>query len=340
MKLKRLENKKEKDDNKDLKIKECTDSFQLVSFFQKINPYFRNNIYSNHRKMEMKEVKEISEENDSIIEDENKNNMILNIINILEKYKNKNILYLKKYFFEQLINFYSNINQKALTERNIFKNIKTNFQSFDIGNLSDSDNNYNFFSFRKIDKNAKDNRNENQVNKYYKTGENWKSNLLFSMFEKERNLQNEEDNYFSGNISMLEEKNLNLHKKNGTYNKKRNSFKNGIKDKESVIKKEDFELRKENKLKIILLRKINNFKYNIRAKRFYFGIWKNDKSKKDICHIILKNKRINEDESIICINQKIINLRLHLIKYILTKSDKQNDEEVEEEDEDEEEDEK
>ena len=213
MKLQRLENIKEKGDNKEIKIEECTDSFQLNSPFSKINPYFRNSECSNHRKMEMKEVKEISEENDSIIEDENKNNMLLNITDILEKYKNKNILYLKDYFFKQLIIFYSNINIETLIERNIFKNIQNNIQSLDISNLSDSDNNINCFSFRKDYKIKKDNGNENQVNNYNKTGENWKSNLLFNMLEKERNFQSEEENYFSGNISMLEEKNLNLHKK-------------------------------------------------------------------------------------------------------------------------------
>ena len=309
MKNQRVKNIEEKGDNEELKIK-CTDSFQLFSFYSKINPHFINSEYSNYRKMEMKEVKEISEENDSIIEDENKINIL---INILDKCINKINLNLKKNSFEQLIKLYSKIKRETLKERKIFKNIKNNFQSLDLSYLSDSDNNYNIFSFRKMDKNTKDKRNENHINNYNKTGENWKSNLLFGMTEKERNVQNEEENYFSGNISLLEEKNLNLHKKKDIFNKKINSFKNANKDKEPDDKKEEFALRKENKLKLILIGKIHGYKNNIRTKRYYFGILKNGKS-------------INEDENLICIKQKIKNFRLHLIKYVLEKSYKQNDE--------------
>ena len=333
MKYQRVKNMEEKGDNEELKIK-CTDSFQLISFYSKINPHFINSEYSNYRKMEMKEVKEISEENDSIIEEENKINIL---INILDKCINKNNLNLKKYSIEQLIKLYSKINRETLKERKIFKNIKNNFQSLDLSYLSDSDY---IFSFRKMDKNTKDKRNENHINNYYKTGENWKSNLLFGMTEKERNVQNEEENYFSGNISMLEEKNLNLHKKIDIYNKKINSFKNDIKDKEPDDNKEEFALRKENKLKLILLGKIHGFKNNIRTKRYYFEILKNGKSISDKCNFILNNKRINEDGNLICIKQNIKNFRFHLIKYILEKSDKQNDEKEDNKDEDKEEDEK
>ena len=322
MKYQRVKNMEEKGDNEELKIK-CTDSFQFISFYSKINPHFINNEYSNYRKMEMKEVKEISEENDSIIDDENKN-ILINI----DKCINENNLNLKKY---------SKVGEETLKERKIFQNIKNEFQSLDLSYLSDHDK---AFTFRKIEKNTKDNRNENHLNNYYKTGENWKSNLLFGMTEKERNVQNEEGNYFSGNISMSEEKNLNLHKKIDIYNKKINSFKNDIKDKEPDDNKEEFALRKENKLKLILLGKIHGFKNNIRTKRYYFEILKNGKSISDKCNFILNNKRINEDGNLICIKQNIKNFRLHLIKYILEKSDKQNDEKEDNKDEDKEEDEK
>ena len=300
-KLQRLENMKVKGDNKELKIKKCTDSFQLISPFTKINSYFRNIEYPNHRKIDIKEVKEISEDNDSFIEDENKDNTLMNILNILEKNKKEDILYLKEYFFKQLLNFDLNKNLEELTEKETPKNNKNNFQRLDISILSDSDNNYNY-SFRKDVNNIKDRENENQINDS----------------KKEGNFQNEKKNYFSRNINMIKAKNLN---------------------KESLSQKE--ELRKENKLKSIIQRKINHLKYNnIRAKKYYFGIWKNNKSMNENCHIFSKNKRINENEKLICIKQKIKNFRLNLIKYILENLKKQKEEENEYNEEEEEDDEK
>ena len=264
------------------------------------------------------------------------------MINIFEKYKSENILYFKEYFFGKMSNSDTNINIETLTQRDIFNNIKNNFQTLEISNLSDNDNNYNLSSFIKDD-NKEDDENENQKNNYNKTGENWKYNLNNNLLGKDKSFKNEEENYFSGNIKMVRKKLLNFNKINDIC-KKRNSvrvkieknklLKNVIKDKDSEAQKEEFELRRRNKLKLIILRKMNHFKYNKRAKRHFLRIWKNNIKINDNNQNALNNKGDNENENFIKMKEKINNLRLHLIKYIFKKSEEQNDEEDEEEEED------
>ena len=275
MKLqRRLKNIKNVDDKKGMFLLEFehTDSFELIDPLAILNSHFKYSEYSNQRKMEMKEVKEISEENESnnnsAEEDENNYNKLLKMINIFEKYKSEYILYFKEYFFGQMSNSDTNINIETLTQRDIFNNIKNNFQTLEISNLSDNDNNYNLSSFIKDD-NKEDDENENQKNNYNKTGENWKYNLNNNLLGKDKSFKNEEENYFSGNIKMVRKKLLNFNKINDIC-KKRNSvrvkieknklLKNVIKDKDPEAKKEEFELRRKNKLKLIILRKMNHFK--------------------------------------------------------------------------------
>lgn len=348
MKLqRRLKSIKDINNNKGMFLLEFdhTDSFELISPLSILNSHYRINDYSNQRKMEMKEVKEISEENESnnysvIEEDESIYNKLLNMINILEKYKNEYILYFYKYFFDLLLNEDSNINIETLTQRDIFNNIKNNFQTLEISNLSDNDNNYNLSSFIKDDNNKDDddeNENENQTNIYNKTEENWKSNLKNHLLAQERSCNNEENNYFSGNINVVRKKLLNFNKINDIC-KKRNSvkvkieknklLKHVIKEKDPIAKKEEIEFRKKNKLKLIILRKMNHFKYNKRAKRHFLRIWRNNKS---------INKRNNEDENFIKIKEKINKLKLHLIKYFFKNTGKKNAEEDENEEEEDEE---
>ena len=352
MKLqRRLKKIKNIDDNKGMLLLEFehTDSFELISPLSILNSHFKYSEYSNQRKMEMKEVKEISEENDSINnsiidKDENMYNKLFNMINVLEKYKSENILYLKEHFFDQMLNYDSNINIniESLTQRDIFNNIKNNFQTLDISNLSDNDNNYNLSSFIKDDNNKEEDENEIQTNNYNKTGENWRNNLKNNLLAKDKSLNNEEENYFSGNIKMDRKKLLNFNKINDIC-KKRNSvrvkieknklLKNVIKDKDPEAKKEEFELRRKNKLKLIILRKMNHFKYNKRAKRHFLRIWRNNKSINDNNHNALNNKINNGDENLIKMEEKINKVRLYLIKYIFKKSEKQNEEDDEEEEE-------
>ena len=349
MKLqRRLKNIKNEDDKKGMFLLEFehTDSFELIDPLAILNSHFKYSEYSNQRKMEMKEVKEISEENESnnnsAEEDENNYHKLLKMINILEKYKNENILYFKEYFFDQISNCDKNINIETLTQRDIFNNIKNNFQTLEISNLSDNDNNYNLSSFIKDD-NTEDDENENLKNNYNKTGENWKYNLNNNLLGKDKSFKNEEENYFSGNIKMVRKKLLNFNKINDIC-KKRNSvrvkieknklLKNVIKDKDPEAKKEEFELRRRNKLKLIILRKMNHFKYNKRAKRHFLRIWRNNKNINDNNQNTLNNKGDNENENLIKMKEKINNLRLHLIKYIFKNSKEQNDEEDEEEEED------
>ena len=348
MKLqRRLKNIKNIDDKKGMFLLEFehTDSFELLSPLSILNSHFKYSEYSNQRKMEMKEVKEISEENESnnnsAEEDENNYNKLLKMINILEKYRNENILYFKEYFFGQMSNCDSNI--ETLTQRDIFNNIKNNFQALEISNLSDNDNNYNLSSFIKEDNNKEDNENENQKNNYNKTGENWNNNLNNNLLGKDRSFNNEEENYFSGNIKMVRKKLLNFNKINDIC-KKRNSvkvkieknklLKNVIKDKDPEAKKEEFDLRRRNKLKLIILRKMNHFKYNKRAKRHFLRIWRNNKNINDNNQNTLNNKDNNEDENLIKMKEKINNFRLHLIKYTFKNSEEENDEEDEEEEDD------
>jgi hypothetical protein len=298
--------------------------------------------------MEMKEVKEISEENESnnnsIIEkDEKMYNKLLNMVNILEKFRNENILYFKEHFFNQISTCNSNINLETLTQKDIFNNIKNNFQTLEINILSDNDNIYNLSSFIKDDNNKEDDENENQNNKYNKTGENWKNNLNNNLIGKDKSFNNEEENYFSGNIKMVRKKLLNFNKINDIC-KKRNSvrvkikknklLKNVIKDKDPEAKKEEIELRRRNKLKLIVLRKMNHFKYNKRAKRHFLRIWRNNKSINDNNLNVINNKSNNEDENLIKMKEKINNFRLHLIKYTFKNSEEENDEEDEEEEDD------
>ena len=349
MKLqRRLKNIKNVDDKKGMFLLEFehTDSFELIDPLAILNSHFKYSEYSNQRKMEMKEVKEISEENESnnnsAEEDENNYNKLLKMINILEKYKSECILYFKEYFFDQMSNSDTNINIETLTQRDIFNNIKNNFQTLEISNLSDNDNNYNLSSFIKDD-NKEDDENENQKNNYNKTGENWKYNLNNNLLGKDKSFKNEEENYFSGNIKMVRKKLLNFNKINDIC-KKRNSvrvkieknklLKNVIKDKDPEAKKEEFELRRKNKLKLIILRKMNHFKYNKRAKRHFLRIWRNNKNINDNNQNALNNKGDNENENLIKMKEKINNLRLYLIKYIFKNSEEKNDEEDEEEEED------
>ena len=149
MKLqRRLKNIKNVDDKKGMFLLEFehTDSFELIDPLAILNSHFKYSEYSNQRKMEMKEVKEISEENESnnnsAEEDENNYNKLLKMINIFEKYKSEYILYFKEYFFGQMSNSDTNINIETLTQRDIFNNIKNNFQTLEISNLPDNDNNY------------------------------------------------------------------------------------------------------------------------------------------------------------------------------------------------------
>ena len=349
MKLqRRLKNIKNVDDKKGMFLLEFehTDSFELIDPLAILNSHFKYSEYSNQRKMEMKEVKEISEENESnnnsAEEDENNYNKLLKMINIFEKYKSENILYFKEYFFGKMSNSDTNINIETLTQRDIFNNIKNNFQTLEISNLSDNDNNYNLSSFIKDD-NKEDDENENQKNNYNKTGENWKYNLNNNLLGKDKSFKNEEENYFSGNIKMVRKKLLNFNKINDIC-KKRNSvrvkieknklLKNVIKDKDPEAKKEEFELRRKNKLKLIILRKMNHFKYNKRAKRHFLRIWKNNIKINDNNQNALNNKGDNENENLIKMKEKINNLRLYLIKYIFKNSEEKNDEEDEEEEED------
>ena len=350
MKLqRRLKKIKNIDDNKGMFLLEFehTDSFELISPLSILNSHFKYSEYSNQRKMEMKEVKEISEENDSINnsiidKDENMYNKLLNMINVLEKYKSENILYLKEHFFDQMLNCDSNINIETLTQRDIFNNIKNNFQALEISNLSDNDNNYNLSSFIKDDNNKEDDENEIQTNNYNKTGENWRNNLKNNLLAKDKSLNNEEENYFSGNIKMDRKKLLNFNKINDIC-KKRHSvrvkieknklLKNVIKEKDPEAKKEEFELRRNNKLKLIILRKMNHFKFNKRAKRHFLRIWRNNTIINNNNHNALNNKINNGDENLIKMEEKINNVRLHLIKYIFKNSVEQNEEDDEEEEE-------
>ena len=174
MKIKRLKLMKDSKNifiNKELNSLQLmqTDSIELISNLSKYNSYNKYSFYSNDKMM-----KEISEEKESFIQDDDFNSKMSNMIGILEDLKKQYISYFYNYFFN-LINSISNngnnIEKKSNNANNIFKNGNEN--GYKINEVNEKENlkrnlypeyeeNYNNSQKAIKEKFYKNNNNKNQ----------------------------------------------------------------------------------------------------------------------------------------------------------------------------------
>ena len=139
-----------------------TDSIELISPLSILNSHFKFNDYSNKRKMNIREMKEISEEkesfNNSYAQDNEalKNNLI-NMMNLLDRFNKKYIIYFEKHFFEILLNKEQNNTNHKINDncrRNLFpenpnensENEDDNYFSDNINSNKEKDSNIDFSS--------------------------------------------------------------------------------------------------------------------------------------------------------------------------------------------------
>ena len=245
-----------------------TDSIVLIPPLSILNAHFKYSDYSNKRKMNIREMKEISEEkesfNNSYAQDnETLKNNLINMMNILEGYNKKYHIYFEQNFFEILQNKEQNNDEQNNTNhkikdtcrRNLFpENPKENNENEDENYFSDNinsekkkDSNNDFPSFKCNSTRFKDNRkivlNEmNKKNDFEKEELNNNENKNDSESKKENNNnKNEqlEEKVDNSGIIKLEEKIIYLFRldllKHALHSKKLNK---AIQEKENEKEKE------------------------------------------------------------------------------------------------------
>ena len=245
-----------------------TDSIVLIPPLSILNAHFKYSDYSNKRKMNIREMKEISEEkesfNNSYAQDnETLKNNLINMMNILEGYNKKYHIYFEQNFFEILQNKEQNNDEQNNTNhkikdtcrRNLFpENPKENNENEDENYFSDNinsekkkDSNNDFPSFKCNSTRFKDNRkivlNEmNKKNDFEKEELNNNENKNDSESKKENNNnKNEqlEEKVDNSGIIKLEEKIIYLFRldllKHALHSKKLNK---AIQEKEKENEKE------------------------------------------------------------------------------------------------------
>ena len=255
-----------------------TDSIELISPLSILNSHFKYSDYSNKRKINIREMKEISEEkesfNNSYAQDnETHKNNLINMINILEGYNKKYHIYFEQYFFEIFQNKeknndeQNNTNQKFKDncKRNLFpenpkennENEEENYFSDNTNSAKKKDSNINFSSLRcnstrfkenrKIILNEMDKKNDvekEQLNNYEDNNDS--ESKKENNNNKNDHLKEKVDN--SG-ILRLEEKIIHLFRldllKYSLKNKKLNKAKQ---EKESQNEKEKIEKKEKEKI--------------------------------------------------------------------------------------------
>ena len=293
-----------------------TDSIVLIPPLSILNAHFKFRDYSNKRKMNIREMKEISEEkesfNNSYAQDnETLKNNLINMMNILEGYNKKYHIYFEQNFFEILQNKEQNNDEQNNTNhkikdtcrRNLFpENPKENNENEDENYFSDNinsekkkDSNNDFPSFKCNSTRFKDNRKIvlNEMNKK-------------NDFEKEE-LNNNENN------NDNESKKENNNNKNEQLEEKV--------DNSGIIKLEE---------KIIYLFRLDLLKHALHSKKLNKAIQEKEKEnqneKEKDKEKTMEKEKINEKEK----EKEKINEKEKT-------KEKEEEEEVEDEDEEEEE---
>ena len=232
-----------------------TDSIEIISSSSTFNS--DNNFINKKYKIKNIIKENYSSENSNLQDDNSKNNKILNIINIIEEYKNKNYLYFYKFFFNQLNNIYIKNNNSELHRNNVFKNILDNFKNTDNKKLLKIKNIYNINKNDIVDENIYISDRK----------EHWKRNLFPDQSKDNKEKNNKK--YNNDNINIMRKKLLDLNQKNNISSKRKNSieeFINKIKNvKKKYDKNEQMELYKNKIIRNIIMRKYKNY---------YFLIWK------------------------------------------------------------------
>ena len=323
-----------------------TDSIELISALSLLNAYIENNNDNDNDNINdnynYHDNNNDEDKNDNIISnlnnnsDNNSKEKIEKLIDILQNYEKQNISYFYYYFFDLLKDPQNDSNLIFSPQKDIFKNIKNNFENTDsdIFNLS---NNMNTNEF---DKNNSSDKDDNSINnkKDIKSNNNKTIQVKCKrkLFTHRKNLRlmsdddgndtknNERENKLNKSlderIDSLENERMNLNISGNYFPRKTKSFRLRITKckilretihkenkiinlntniKQNVLKDEK-DMRKKNVLTLLLTNKFSPFNNNLRLIRNYFQFWKfnNNKDESD------KNKNNNNINDINNLNSE------------------------------------
>ena len=312
-----------------------TDSIELISPLSLLNAHIENNndndndndnIHDNDNDNNINNDSNNDEDNVNNISnnlnnnsDNNSKEKIEKLIDILQNYEKLNIFYFYHNFFDLLNSPQSDSNLIFSSPKDIFKNIKNNFENTDsdIFNLSNNMNSNDVDKNNRSDKDDNSNNNKNDINNNKNNHKTLQVKCKRKLFSHRRNLRllsddddgndtrnNERENKLNKSlderIDSLENERMKLNISGNYFPRKTKSFRikitkckilrekiqNKIINLKSDIKKnvldDEKDMRKKNVLTLLLTNKFSPFNNNLRLIRNYFQFWKL-KNNKDEC---------------------------------------------------------